>query len=30
VVEVNWNDGRLQGGANPRDCVVVRTEVRPL
>lgn len=30
VVEVNWNDGRLQGGADPRDCVVVRTEVRPL
>lgn len=30
VVEVNWNDGRLQAGANPRDCVVVRTEVRPL
>lgn len=30
VVEVNWSDGRLQGGANPRDCVVVRTEVRPL
>lgn len=30
VVEVNWNDGRLIGGANPRDCVVVRTEVRPL
>lgn len=30
VVEVNWADGRLQAGANPRDCVVVRTEVRPL
>jgi len=30
VVEVNWNDGRLQGGPNPLDCVVVRTEVRPL
>jgi type IV pilus assembly protein PilV len=30
VVEVNWNDGRLQAGATPRDCVVVRTEVRPL
>jgi len=30
VVEVNWSDGRLQGGADPRDCVVVRTEARPL
>jgi type IV pilus assembly protein PilV len=28
VIEVNWTDGRLQGGG-PRDCVVVRTEVRP-
>lgn len=27
VVEVNWNDGRLQTGNSPRDCVVVRTEV---
>lgn len=30
VVELNWNDGRLQTVANPLDCVVVRTEVRPL
>ncbi len=30
VVEVNWNDGRLQAGANPLDCVVVRTELGPL
>jgi|GEM_PF-456140 len=30
VVEVIWNDGRLQAGEMPRDCVVVRTEVRPL
>jgi type IV pilus assembly protein PilV len=30
VVEVNWNDGRLQAGADPRDCVVVRTETGPL
>jgi type IV pilus assembly protein PilV len=30
VVEVNWNDGRLQAAADPRDCVVVRTEVGPL
>ena len=30
VVEVNWNDGRLQAGANARDCAVVRTVVRPL
>ncbi len=30
VVEVNWNDSRLRGGANARDCVVVRTEVRPI
>ncbi|WP_439115655.1 type IV pilus modification protein PilV [Hydrogenophaga sp.] len=29
VVEVNWTDGRVAGGAN-RDCVVIRTEVRPL
>jgi type IV pilus assembly protein PilV len=29
VVEVNWNDGRLQAGANPRDCVVVRTKTGP-
>lgn len=29
VVEVNWTDGRLAGSGN-RDCVVVRTEVRPL
>lgn len=31
VVEVNWNNGRLDvDGNEPRDCVVVRTEVRPL
>ncbi|GAA6140721.1 hypothetical protein NBRC116584_05390 [Hydrogenophaga sp. 5NK40-0174] len=30
VVEINWNDSRLQAGANARDCVVVRTQVRPL
>jgi type IV pilus assembly protein PilV len=30
VIEVNWNDGRLQAGGTPRDCVVVRTDVRPL
>jgi type IV pilus assembly protein PilV len=30
VVEVNWDDGRLQAGAIPLDCVVVRTEVGPL
>jgi len=31
IVEVNWNNGRLNVDANaPRDCVVVRTEVRPL
>lgn len=30
VVEVNWNDGRLQAGTTPRDCVVIRTEVGPL
>jgi len=29
VIEVNWSDGRTQGGG-PRDCAVVRTEVRPL
>ena len=29
VVEVNWADGRLAGSGN-RDCVVIRTEVRPL
>jgi type IV pilus assembly protein PilV len=29
VVEVNWTDGRLAGSGN-RDCVVIRTEVRPL
>lgn len=28
LIEVTWSDGRLQGGG-PRDCVVVRTEVRP-
>jgi type IV pilus assembly protein PilV len=30
VIEVNWNDGRLQAGGTPRDCVVVRTDVGPL
>lgn len=30
VIEVNWNDGRLQAGTTPRDCVVVRTEVGPV
>ena len=29
VIEVNWVDNRLQG-AGPQDCVVVRTEARPL
>ncbi len=29
VIEVNWIDGRILGGG-PRDCVVIRTEVRPL
>lgn len=28
VIEVNWTEGRLQG-AGGRDCVVVRTDVRP-
>ena len=30
VIEVNWNDGRLQAGTTPRDCVVVRTDVGPV
>lgn len=29
LVEVNWADGRTLGGG-ARDCVVMRTEVRPL